>query len=326
MDKTILVTGGTGSWGVELVRQLLVKQPKEIRIFSRNESLQVQMQREIGDPRLQFVIGDIRDKSELMMACSDVGEVYHLAALKHVPICEEQPDSALKTNVMGTQNVIDAAIESGVRKVMYVSTDKASNPNSTYGMTKALGEKLILSANARSAGTSFACFRSGNVLGSAGSVIPLFQRQLKDGCDLTVTDPGMTRFFLTLGNAVQILQAAMDNSQGGEVYIPKMGACNIMDLARVMIQYSGRGPVNIRYVGIRPGEKLHETLITETESNYVVDLDERYFVIMPPYSSCDKIVNGGQRSELIRRGYHSDDWKMSHEEIGQLLHQGGFLA
>lgn len=323
-SRTILITGGTGFWGEELIKQLLTKQPKEIRIFSRNESLQVQMQRTIGDPRVQFIIGDIRDKWELTMACSGVDDVYHLAALKHVPICEEQPENALKTNLMGTQNVIEAAIENGVRKVMYVSTDKASNPTSVYGMTKLIGEKLILCANARSA-TAFACFRSGNLLGSTGSVLPLFKRQLEEGRDLTVTDSDMTRFFLTLDDAARMLLTAMENSCGGEIFISKMKACKITDLAQVLIDHSSSRSIKIRYVGIRPGERLHETLITGAESDRVVDRDDRYFMIMPAFPNGRSTVDDVSVGKGAHRGYYSEDCTMSQEEVGHLLRRGGFL-
>ncbi|BFH62597.1 polysaccharide biosynthesis protein [Paenibacillus azoreducens] len=323
-NKTILITGGTGSWGVELVTQLLQKQPKEIRIFSRNESLQVQMHQKIGDPRLKFIIGDIRDKAELALACSSVDEVYHLAALKHVPICENQPESALKTNIIGTQNVIDAAIENRVRKVMYVSTDKAANPTNTYGMTKAIGEKLIIYANGRSA-TKFACFRSGNVLGTTGSVVPLFKQQLKEERDLSVTDPRMTRFFLTLEDAVRILLTSMENSLGGEIFVAKMAACRITDLAQVLINHSNSKHIKIRYVGIRSGEKLHETLITESESSRVNDIHDQYFMIMPEDSKDSLGVNVTQICDA-RRGYHSEDCMMSLKEIEQLLRKGGLIG
>lgn len=323
-NKTILITGGTGSWGVELVTQLLQKQPKEIRIFSRNESLQVQMHQKIGDPRLKFIIGDIRDKAELALACSSVDEVYHLAALKHVPICENQPESALKTNIIGTQNVIDAAIENRVQKVMYVSTDKAANPTNTYGMTKAIGEKLVIYANGRSA-TKFACFRSGNVLGTTGSVVPLFKQQLKEGRDLSVTDPGMTRFFLTLEDAVRILLTSMENSLGGEIFVVKMAACRITDLAQVLINHSNSKHVKIRYVGIRSGEKLHETLITKSESSRVNDVHDQYFMIMPEDSKDSVVANETQICDT-RRGYHSEDCMMSLKEIEQLLRKGGLIG
>ncbi|WMT43124.1 polysaccharide biosynthesis protein [Paenibacillus sp. D2_2] len=323
-NKTILITGGTGSWGLELVTQLLKEQPKEIRIFSRNESLQVQMRQKIGDPRLKFIIGDIRDKAEMTMACSGVDEVYHLAALKHVPICENQPESALKTNIIGTQNVIDAAIENHVRKVMYVSTDKAVNPTNTYGMTKAIGEKLIIYANGRS-NTRFACFRSGNVLGTAGSVVPLFKEQLNEGRNLSVTDPGMTRFFLTLEDAVRILLTAMENIFTGEIFVAKMAACRITDLAQVLINHSKSKQTKIHYVGIRSGEKLHETLITESEISRVNDIHDQYFIITPEDTKDSLGVNEIQLYDA-RRGYHSEDYMMSLKEIEQLLHRGGFIG
>ncbi|HEY2494557.1 MAG TPA: polysaccharide biosynthesis protein [Paenibacillus sp.] len=325
INKTILITGGTGSWGGELVKQLLTRQPKEIRIFSRNESLQVQMSQAIRDTRLQFIIGDIRDKSELTLACNGVDYVYHLAALKHVPVCEDQPDSALKTNVIGTQNVIDAAIENGVQKVIYVSTDKASSPSNTYGITKALGEKIVLHANTRSA-TRFACVRSGNVLGSTGSVIPLFKQQLEQGQDLSVTDPRMTRFFLTLNDAIHILLIAMENSRGGEIFVAKMPACKITDIAQVLIDHSGLRNVEIKYVGIRPGERLHETLISESEGGRVINLDDHYFVIMPSFSNGELARDEFLVSTVSHRGYRSEDSMMSKEEIGQMLRKGGFLG
>lgn len=183
-NKTILITGGTGSWGRELVRKLLEREPKEIRIFSRNESLQAKMRQEFRHhPKLTFIIGDIRDKYEVMQACQQVDYIYHLAALKHVPICEQQPDSAMKTNVIGTQHVIQAAIANEVEIVIYVSTDKATHPSNTYGMTKALAEKLIVHANLREDNTRFVCVRSGNVLGSTGSVVPLFKQRIAQGLD-----------------------------------------------------------------------------------------------------------------------------------------------
>lgn len=322
-QRTILITGGTGSWGTELARQLLRGNPKEIRVFSRNESLQVKMRQAVRDPRLQFRIGDIRDERETSLACQGVDDVYHLAALKHVPVCEEQPDGALKTNVIGTRNVIDAAIENGVRRVLYVSTDKASSPANTYGLTKAIAEKLVLHADSRSS-TRFACLRSGNVLGSAGSVVPIFAEQLAKGQDLSVTDPRMTRFFLTLGEAVETLMLAMEHCLGGEIFVTKMPSCKITDLAQVLIDHSGQDGVKLKQIGIRPGEKLHETLITEQESGSVVDRNERYFVLLPASSvgarSCEQFPAAPWSG-----GYRSEDAVISKTAIAQLLRKGGFL-
>ncbi|RRJ67258.1 NAD-dependent epimerase/dehydratase family protein [Paenibacillus oralis] len=326
-NKTILITGGTGSWGEELVRQLLPLEPKEIRVFSRNESLQVKMKQAFGNARLQFVIGDICDRRELFKACAGVDYVFHLAALKHVPICEDQPDSALKTNVMGTQNVIDAAIESNVQKVLYVSTDKASNPSNTYGMTKALAEKLVLHADSRS-NTRFACLRSGNVLGSAGSVVPLFLQQIEAGQDLSVTDPRMTRFFLTLKDAVRTLLSAMVICRGGEIFVTKMPSCKITDIAQVLIEHSGKTHLKQKVIGIRPGERLHETLISEWEDGCVLDSNEDFYTIV---SSCTDEFQASKRlpADAFGKwsgGYCSEDSTLSMEETATLLQRGGFLG
>ncbi|MCM3749846.1 polysaccharide biosynthesis protein [Paenibacillus pasadenensis] len=326
-NSTMLITGGTGSWGEELIRQLLLMEPKEIRVFSRNESLQAKLRQALGDARLQFIIGDIRDRSELLSAFAGVDYAFHLAALKHVPICEEQPDSALKTNVIGTQNVIDAAIECGVKKVIYVSTDKASNPSNIYGMTKALGERLVLHADSKSA-TRFACLRSGNVLGSAGSVVPLFLRQIEMNQHLSVTDPRMTRYFLTLEDAVQKLLSAMEISRGGEIFVTKMPSCKITDIAQVMIEHSGNTHLKQQVIGIRPGERLHETLISEWESSCVLDYSEDHYVILPSGSS------GGLAGERLpvdaigkrSQNYCSENTTISKEETSLLLLKGGFLG
>ncbi|OPH58138.1 UDP-N-acetylglucosamine 4,6-dehydratase [Paenibacillus ferrarius] len=326
-NKTILVTGGTGSWGRELVKRLLEKEPKEIRIFSRNEALQVEMKQEFHHhPKLTFIIGDIRDQDEIMQACQHVDYIYHLAALKHVPICEEQPDSAMKTNVMGTQHVIQAAIKNEVEKVIYVSTDKASHPSSTYGMTKALGEKLIVHANLRDSKTQFICVRSGNVLGSAGSVVPIFKQRIEKGVEINLTDSRMTRFFITLEEAIALLFKATIESRGGEVYVLKMPACSIKDLAQVLIEDLSTAEIPIHVTGARPGESLKETLISEFESSNSISLDDHYYVIFPPFH-----IEGLQESYATSipvefHSYHSDHSLMSKQEIRGMLQKGGFLA
>ncbi|WDQ34082.1 polysaccharide biosynthesis protein [Paenibacillus marchantiae] len=324
-NKTFLITGGTGSWGEELVKQLLVQEPKEVRIFSRNESLQAQMRQTISDPRVRFVLGDIRDRWELAGACKDVDYVFHLAALKHVPVCEDQPDCAVKTNITGTQNVIDAAIENGVRKVVYVSTDKAANPSSMYGMTKAIGEKLILLADSRSA-TSFTCVRSGNVLGSTGSVVPLFKRQLELEQPLSVTDSRMTRFFLPLGDAVEILLSAMEQCEGGEIIVPRMPSCKITDIAQVLAEDAGQKHVPIHFIGARPGERLYETLISDWENVKEVEEEKSYFVVTASSSTKLTDKEGCETSVLPGRGYHSEDVIMTKAEVRDMLWRGGFLC
>ena len=197
-NSTILVTGSTGSWGHELVMQLLKHDTKKIIIYSRNESAQVAMKRAFEDQRLSFCIGEVRDKEALSRACRGVDYLFHLAALKHVPVCEDQPYEALKTNVLGTQNVTEAAIENGVKKVINISTDKATNPSNFYGMTKSIGEKLIIYANLLKTPTRFVCIRGGDVLGTNGSVIHLLEQQIRETGQIGLTHKDMTRFFLML--------------------------------------------------------------------------------------------------------------------------------
>lgn len=326
-NTTILITGGTGSWGRQLVKRLLERDPKEIRIFSRNESLQVELQQEYHhNPKLTFIIGDIRDKQELMQACHQVDYIYHLAALKHVPICEQQPDSAMKTNVLGTQHVIQAAIKHGVKKVVYVSTDKAAQPSSTYGMTKSLGEKLMVHANLRQTKTQFVCVRSGNVLGSTGSVVPIFKQSIVDGVDISLTDARMTRFFLTIDDAITLLLKATEESRGGEVFVTKMPACSIKDLAQVLIDDLSTSTIQIKETGIRPGESLSEALISEFESASSIHLDDHYYVILPPFP-----IEGLQEAyascpPVDFQSYDSNHVLMSKAAIKEMLQQGGFLA
>ncbi|MCM3068084.1 polysaccharide biosynthesis protein [Priestia flexa] len=282
-NQTILVTGGTGSWGYELVRQLLTLDPKEIRIISRNESSQFTMKQEFdNNPKLQFLIGDIKEKDSLIEACQGVDYVFHLAALKHVPVCEDQPLEALKTNVHGTQNVIDAAIICNVKRVIYISTDKAANPSNFYGLSKAMGERLIIHANTLNTKTKFVCIRGGNVLGTNGSVIHVFKKQIQEKGKVGITDLDMTRFFLTLEDAIKLVFKATFESLGGEIFVMKMPTCKIIDLAYVLIDASNKENVDIEILGIRPGEKIHELLLSEYESTTTIAYDEEYFVILPP--------------------------------------------
>ncbi|MBK3494482.1 polysaccharide biosynthesis protein [Viridibacillus sp. YIM B01967] len=280
-NSTILVTGGTGSWGIELIQQLLNFHPKKIIIYSRNENSQVELKRKINNDRLLFFIGDIRDKEALLAATKNVDFTFHLAALKHVPICEENPLESIKTNILGTQNVIDASIENNVKKVIYVSTDKAANPANIYGMTKSLGEKLIIGANIKKASTQFLCVRGGNVLGSSGSVLPLFQKQISELGEIHITDKEMIRYFISPKEAILNLLKATRISQGGEIFIMNMDAFKIIDLAEVLIQHSGRKDIKIKEIGARPGEKLKEVLIADTERGSTFILDDDLFIIAP---------------------------------------------
>lgn len=280
-DKIILITGGTGSWGQELTSELLNKySPKEIRIFSRGEFAQVQMERKFNNNKLNFIIGDVSDYESLEFAMQGVDYVFHLAALKHVPVCERQPHEAIKTNVFGTINVVKLASKYKIKKVIDVSTDKAVDPLNVYGTTKALGEKIIINANNLSE-TSFVCIRSGNVIGTNGSIIPFWKDQIKNQKKITITDENMTRFFLTLKQAITLLLKAAEISERGETIVLKMPALFLKDLKQVMIKSIGNNDIKEEIIGLRAGEKLHEVLISKDESARSFVLDENYFLIAP---------------------------------------------
>ncbi|SEN75412.1 polysaccharide biosynthesis protein [Paenibacillus sp. OV219] len=324
-NQRILVTGGTGSWGYELIRQLLPQQPEQIIVFSRNESSQVAMSRTFEDPRLTFCIGDIRDKEALMRACERVDYVFHLAALKHVPVCEDQPYEALKSNVIGTQNVIEAAIANRVKRVIYISTDKAANPSNFYGMTKAIGEKLIVYANLLNSDTTFVCVRGGNVLGTNGSVVHLFTNQIKTKGQVRITDMRMTRFFLTLQDAITLLFKASAESIGGEIFVMTMPTCRIVELAEVLIESIGM-PAKMVETGIRPGEKIHEILLTDHESMTTVVYDQEYLVILPTIEIPGLRQHYNRYPKVDFDSYSSSQSLLTKDEIRSMLVRGGFLS
>lgn len=325
--QTILITGGTGSWGQELARHLIKSNPREIRIYSRNEHTQVNMLRNFqGNYPIKYMIGDVRDYEAVLEACRGVDYVFHLAALKHVPICEFQPEEALKTNVKGTENVIRASIAQNVKKVVDVSTDKAVNPINFYGMTKAFGEKLMIHANSLSETTKFVCIRGGNVLGTNGSVVPFFKKQILEGKPVTLTSEGMTRFFLTISEAIQLLLKAAEVAIGGETFVMKMNACRIIDLANVMRRRLTSNETNIEVIGIRPGEKLHEVLVSQEEAHNTYQYSSHYFVILPSIPST-VLANRYQTLQKVNFSqYQSDASLMSEEEIEAMLERGGFLT
>lgn len=326
-NKVVFITGGTGSWGHELVKQLLEESPKEIRIFSRGELSQVKMEREFRDTRLKFIIGDIRDLEAITAATEGVDYVFHLAALKHVPICELQPDEAIKTNIIGTQNLIKACIKNKVKKVIDVSTDKAVDSLNLYGMTKAVGERLIIQANLISKDTKFVCIRAGNVLGSNGSVVPFFINQIKELKKVTITDPRMTRYFITLPEAISLLFKAVQASVGGEIFVMRMPAYRITDVAEVLIEDSGEQNVNIETIGIRPGEKLDEVLVSEYESNHTYMYDETYYVIMPTINipGLEDHYKPLNLAKVNFVRYTSADLILEKEEVKTLLKKGNYL-
>lgn len=324
--QTILITGGTGSWGYALTQALLKFDPKEIRIFSRNEFAQVRMQQAFqGHPTLKFIIGDVRDYTAVRRACDGVDTLFHLAALKHVPICERQPDETLKTNVLGTQNIIRASVECNVKKVVDVSTDKAVEPVNFYGMTKALGEKMILQADQTSDTTQFVCVRGGNVLGSNGSVVPLFIHQIQKYGKITLTSTEMTRFFLTLEEAIGLLIQAATISVGGEIFVMKMKSCKISLLAEVLATHYCDKDVKILDIGVRAGEKLHEVLVSRYEAPTTYQYSEAYYVILPMHPSQDLIQRYRSYPSFAYESFESSQELMPHEEIQQMLKRGGFL-
>lgn len=321
-DKTIVITGGSGSWGQELTRQLLACNPKEIRIFSRGEISQVAMERSFNDKRLKFVIGDVRDEKAVDAVMRGVDYVYHLAALKHVPICENYPYEAIQTNIIGTKNAITAAIRNEVKTFVDVSTDKAVSPVNLYGYTKGIGERLSIQANCYSGDTDFICIRGGNVLGTNGSVVPYIINQIKQGREIYITDPAMTRFFLTIEQAIHLLFEATELGRGGETFVMNMPSFYIRDLIEVLTEFYGN--TRIVEIGRREGEKVHEVLIAEGEVDRTYFVDENYYVIYPQVDT-GRTYLGRDKAQLPAHGFSSDDNLKDKEYLKQLLRQGGWL-
>ncbi len=286
-NKTILITGGTGSFGQKFVHTLYHEHdPKVIRIFSRGELLQYQMAQKFSfdkSDKMRFFIGDVRDRERLYRAMKGVDIVIHAAALKQIVIAEYNPIEAVKTNVLGTINVIDAAIDNDVEKVILVSTDKAVNPANLYGATKLCAEKLFIQANSYSGGgkTKFSCVRYGNVIGSRGSVLPLFREQAKTN-ELTITHKEMTRFWITLEQGVKTVVESIERMHGGEIFIPKIPSVKIIDLAKIIAPKA-----KIKIIGMRAGEKLHEILISKEEARRTKELAD-HFIIEPEHPFWDK--------------------------------------
>lgn len=281
-DMNILITGGTGSFGRKLVEIMLHNyHPRRLVIFSRGELKQHEMRQIYPDTNgspIRYFIGDVRDKDRLYRALNRVDLVVHAAALKQVPACEYNPFEAIQTNIEGAKNVIDAAIDRGVERVMAISTDKAVNPINLYGATKLCAEKLFIQANAYSGagGTKFSVCRYGNVIGSRGSIIPLFKKQRECG-KITITDPRMTRFFLTLDEGVNFVMKCAEQMHGGEIFVPKIASASILDLAKAIAP-----DCEVDYIGIRSGEKLHEILVSKDESRNTIELEDKY-VILPAH-------------------------------------------
>ena len=315
--RSILITGGTGSFGRMFLPTVLAnKNFERIIIFSRDEMKQWDLMKRYGeDPRIRFFLGDVRDKSRLKRAMQDIDVVIHAAALKIVPIAEYNPFEAVKTNINGAMNIIDAAIDQGVKKVIALSTDKASSPVNLYGATKLASDKLFIAANAYSGsnGTKLSVVRYGNVMGSRGSVIPFFHQRFKNNEELLVTDPLMTRFMISLEEAVDLVWTSLDDMMGGEIYVKKIPSMNIVDIVEAI-----SGSQNYKLVGIRPGEKLHEQMIGKEDAPFTYEYID-YYKILPntldQESSLAYIKNGKKVDPNFE--YKSDknvDW-MSKSEL-----------
>ncbi len=280
-NKVVLVTGGTGSFGKKFIDIMLKEyHPAKVIVFSRDELKQHEMRASgFNHPNLRYFIGDVRDQPRLRRAFDGVDIVVHTAALKQVPACEYNPMEAIKTNILGSSNVIDAALDAGVEKVLALSTDKAVNPVNLYGATKLAAEKLFIQSNyyAGDKSTRFSCTRYGNVVGSRGSVVPLFIKQRNNG-GITITDERMTRFWISLEQGARFVIRCIEEMHGGEVFVPKIPSMAIMDLARAIAPQS-----QVHLTGIRPGEKLHEVLISDDEARGTVELEDM-FVVMPSMS------------------------------------------
>ena len=282
-DKKILITGGTGSLGNALTQRLLEQGVDTIRIFSRNESKQLEMESKFNDDRLRFLIGDVRDYERLERAVEDIDIVFHAAALKHVPVIEYNPFEAIKTNILGSQNVINACLHENVDRAICVGTDKAVSPLNTYGATKLLMEKLFVTARnylkKERHKTKFIALRYGNVLGSSGSVIPKFIEQIKNKEKLTITDSSMTRFSISMNEALDFILKATEIGKGSEIFVPKLKAYSILDVKNALFELLGEAEEQI--VGIRPGEILDEILINKDEMKYAWEYQNMYVVINP---------------------------------------------
>lgn len=314
--KVVLVTGGTGSFGRKFIQRVLQSDVKKVIVFSRDELKQYEMSQQFQDNRLRFFLGDVRDKDRLVRAFQGVDVVVHAAALKQVPAAEYNPMEAIKTNVHGASNIIDAALDTGVTRVIALSTDKAAAPLNLYGATKLVSDKLFIAANSYAGGRDirFAVVRYGNVVGSRGSVVPFFKKQRETG-RLTITDPRMTRFWITLDQGVEFVLRSLKRMHGGEIFVPKIPSTTITDLAKAIAP-----DAQVDIVGIRPGEKLHEVMITEDDARRTIDLDDCY-VIQPefPWWGATNHTDGKPCPDGFKYSSDTNSWWLSVEEIRQLV-------
>lgn len=322
MSNTVLVTGGTGSFGRAMVSYLLNKNYSEIRILSRDEAKQEEMRIAYSRPELKFYIGDIRDSNAVNKAMKGVDLVFHAAALKQVPSCEFFPMEAVNTNVVGSQNVIDAAIDAGVKSLVCLSTDKAVMPINAMGMSKAMMEKVAQASSRQltESDTTISCVRYGNVMCSRGSVIPLFIKQIKEGKPITLTEPSMTRFMLSLGDAIELVSFAFRNANQGDIFIKKAPATTVQELAEALLEIF-QSNNDIRIIGMRHGEKLYETLASAEELRRSQDLGGYYRVRFDDRDlNYNKYFTEGDVEEVCVDDYHSHNThRLAREELKALL-------
>jgi UDP-N-acetylglucosamine 4,6-dehydratase len=289
--KSVLVTGATGSFGKEFLRELLaVNEIEQVTVFSRDELKQFEMRAEFSSPKIKYLLGDVRDYKRVLQATVDIDVVIHAAAMKQIPAAEQNPMEAIKTNILGAENIVNAAIENGVKKVVALSTDKAANPANLYGATKLCSDKLMIAGNYLSnrTDTKFSVVRYGNVLGSRGSVIPFFQEKALTG-RIPITDLRMTRFWLTLAQGVDLVIRAIDSMHGGEIYVPKIPSFKVTDVARIVAPN-----IPTYEIGIRPGEKLHEVMITEDDSFFTKEFEDFYIILAPALHESSAYMGKGK--------------------------------
>ena len=320
-NKILLISGGTGSFGSAVLRRFLESDIQEIRIFSRDELKQDDMRRFYNNDKLKFYIGDVRDKNSIDDAMIGVDYVFHAAALKQVPSCEFYPMQAVKTNVIGTENLLNSAIRAGVKKVIALSTDKAVYPINAMGISKAMMERVIIAKGRNVKGTTIICTRYGNVMASRGSVIPLFIDQVRNGKPITITDPSMTRFMMSLDQAVDLVLFAFENGQNGDIFVQKAPAATIELLANTMKNILGRPNHEVKTIGTRHGEKLYETLLTKEEMVKAVDMGEYYRI---PTDTRDlnynKFFEEGEDVITESGEYHSHNThQLNEDELRSLL-------
>ncbi|WP_136592405.1 SDR family NAD(P)-dependent oxidoreductase [Salinigranum halophilum] len=324
-EERVLVTGGCGSLGSAIVDEFLTRRDVEqVYVFDHDERGLFNAEQDLKEhsDRITFVLGDVRDQEALEQAFADVDCVVHAAALKHVPVSEQNPYEAIKTNALATQNVIDAARATGVTRVLGVSTDKAAQPTSTMGATKMLAERLLMAADRETDDVVFGGVRLGNVLGSSGSVVRIFEKQIADGGPVTVTHSDMTRFMFTPSEAAEFIVDSLDTLSGGEMLVPKMESVRIMDLADAMIETTapaepGSADIDIDLIGMRPGERLHERLLTETEARSAIELEDSFLI--PPQSEAgnELVSDGGAELETPYRSDRATH--LSRDEVAELL-------